>query len=135
MIAQLGTPDMRLPILYAMAYPKRLPTGGAPLDLFSMSGLAFEQPDETRFPSLKLGRECLRAGGGACCVFNAANEVAVDAFLREEIAFGAIFDTVAETLSRVGDTPAGTLDAVFETDGLARRTAQNILANWKGAKL
>ncbi len=127
-IAQMGTPDMRLPILYAMAYPRRLPTGGAKLDLTGLSQLTFEKPDEVRFPSLRLGRECLRAGGSACCVLNGANEVAVEAFLAGQIAFGAIFDVVEETLSKVGGMSAGSLEAVFMADEAARRTARSLLA-------
>ncbi len=127
-IAQLGTPDMRLPILYAMAYPRRLPTGGSKLDLTSMNQLTFEKPDETRFPSLRLGRECLRAGGGACCILNGANEVAVEAFLAGRIAFGAIFDVVEETLLKVGSMSAGSLEEVYQANEAARRTAFSLLA-------
>ncbi len=127
-IAQLGTPDMRLPILYAMAYPRRLPTGGSKLDLTSMNQLTFEKPDETRFPSLRLGRECLRAGGGACCILNGANEVAVEAFLAGRIAFGAIFDVVEETLLKVGSMSAGSLEEVYQADEAARHTACSLLA-------
>ena len=128
-IAQLGTPDMRLPILYAMAYPARLSTGGAKLDLTELTQLTFEKPDEARFPSLRLGRECLKAGGGACCVLNGANEVAVEAFLNGRITFGAIFDLVEETLMRVGSMPANTLEAVYQADEAARRTARGLLSH------
>ena len=132
-IAQLGTPDMRLPILYAMAYPRRLSIGGAPLDLFALSQLTFERPDEDRFPSLRLARECLKAGGHACCVMNAANEAAVNAFLNGEIPFGAIFRIVEETLQKAGSGPADTLTAVFEADQAARRTANAMISRMKGA--
>lgn len=132
-IGQMGTPDMRLPILYAMAYPQRLPTGGAPLDLFQASQLTFEQPDDTRFPSLSMAGECLRAGGAACCILNAANEVAVEAFLDGRIPFGGIFDLVAQTLDRMGPGDAGTLEAVFQADQDARRVARNVLNCLKGA--
>jgi 1-deoxy-D-xylulose-5-phosphate reductoisomerase len=127
-IAQMGTPDMRLPILYAMSYPQRLPTGGAKLDLTQISQLTFEKPDEVRFPSLRLGRECLQAGGSACCVLNGANEVAVEAFLEGRIAFGAIFDVVEETLTRVDSTNADSLEAVFMADGAARKAARSLLS-------
>ncbi len=131
LIAQLGTPDMRLPILYAMSYPDRLPTGGEPLDLFTQNTLTFEKPDETRFPSLRLARECMRAGGAAGCVLNAANEVAVGELLhptgREPMTIGRIFDTVEETLSRVGHLPARTLADVLEADRRARETAREAL--------
>ncbi len=128
-IAQLGTPDMRLPILYAMAYPQRLPAGGAKLDLTQLSQLTFEKPDEARFPSLRLGRECLKAGGGACCVLNGANEVAVEAFLGGQITFGAIFKVVEETLDKVGAMPADSLEAVYRADEAARRTARSLLSH------
>jgi len=134
-IAQLGTPDMRIPILYAMTYPSRLPTGGTALDLTTLTQLTFEKPDEMRFPSLRLGRECLKAGGSACCVLNGANEVAVEAFLAGQIAFGDIFNLVEETLSRVGNSSAASLNAVYQADEVARRTALNILSHWKGETL
>ena len=131
LIAQLGTPDMRLPILYAMSYPKRLPTGGKRLDLFALGGLTFENPDEERFPSVRLARECLRAGGAAGCVLNAANEVAVGELLQsggeEPMRIGRIFDTVEETLQRVGHLPAGSLEQVMEADRRARETARQVL--------
>lgn len=131
LLAQLGTPDMRLPILYAMSYPKRLPTGGKPLDLFALQGLTFERPDEERFPSLRMSRECMRAGGAAGCVLNAANEVAVGRFLQiprqEEIPLGRIFDTVEDVLGRLGHLPAGNLEEVLEADRLAREAARAFL--------
>jgi 1-deoxy-D-xylulose-5-phosphate reductoisomerase len=134
-IAQMGMPDMRLPILYAMAYPRRLPTGGGAPDLFAISRLTFEKPDEARFPSLRLARESLQAGGGACCVMNGANEVAVGAFLEGRIAFGAIFELVEETLNQVGSLSIPTLEAVYQADNAARRKAHELLSNWKGVTL
>lgn len=131
LIAQLGTPDMRLPILYAMSYPERLPTGGERLNLFALNGLTFERPDESRFPSIRLARECLRAGGAAGCVLNAANEVAVAELLhptrKEPMRIGRIFDIVEETLARVGHLPAGSLEEVLAADSLARETAAQLL--------
>ncbi len=132
-IAQMGTPDMRIPILYAMAYPRRLPTGGASLDLSALNQLTFERPDEERFPSLRLARECLKADGCAPCVMNAANEAAVSAFLKGEIPFGAIFSIVEETLQKTGSGPADTLAAVFEADQAARRAADTLISRLKGA--
>ena len=130
-IAQLGTPDMRLPILYAMAYPDRLPTGGEPLDFFTLNGLTFERPDPVCFPSLRLAAECLAAGGAACCVLNAANEVAVQRFLQLEsgnpMTVGRIYAVVEETLQRVGNLPADTFSQVLEADRLARETATRLL--------
>lgn len=127
LLTQLGTPDMRLPILYAMSYPDRLPTGGKPLDLFSLRGLTFERPDEERFPSLRMARECLNAGGAAGCVLNAANEVAVERLLQSDkgnpMRVGRIFEVVEETLSRAGHLPAGSLEEVLEADRRARQIA------------
>ncbi len=130
-LAQLGAPDMKVPILYAMAYPERLPTGGKTLDLFTSGALTFEKPDEERFPSLRLAAECLDAGGAAACVMNAANEVAVARFLQADqkdcVNVGRIYDVVEETLQRVGWLPAGTLDDVLEADRRARETARALL--------
>ena len=131
LIAQLGTPDMKLPILYAMSYPERLPTGGERLDLFKLQGLTFEQPDEVRFPSIRLSRECMAAGGAAGCVLNAANEVAVGKLLSSPdqamMPVGKIFDTVEETLQSVGLLSAYTLEDVLEADRRAREVAASLL--------
>jgi 1-deoxy-D-xylulose-5-phosphate reductoisomerase len=130
-IAQLGTPDMRLPILYAMAYPDRLPTGGEPLDFFALKELTFERPDPARFPSLRLAGECLAAGGATCCVMNAANEVAVNRFLQEgegnPLTVGRIYAVVEETLQRTGRLAADTLEDVMEADRRAREVAASLL--------
>jgi 1-deoxy-D-xylulose-5-phosphate reductoisomerase len=130
-LAQMGTPDMRLPILYAMGYPDRLSTGGAPLDPLALRELTFEPPDPERFPSLRLAGEALAAGGAACCVLNAANEVAVQRFLSGEgerrIPVGRIFTVVEETLERAGRLPADTLEQVLEADRRAREIAEALL--------
>lgn len=123
LLAQMGIPDMRLPILYAMSYPERLATGAPRLDLTQGGGLTFEAPDEARFPGLGLAYDALRAGGGACAVLNAANEVAVSAFLSGAIPFGRVAWTVAETLARAGTCPAGTIEDIAEADAGARRVA------------
>ncbi|MBR4067128.1 MAG: 1-deoxy-D-xylulose-5-phosphate reductoisomerase [Clostridia bacterium] len=130
LLAQLGTPDMRLPILYAMSYPERLPTGGEELDLFKLAALTFEEPDPVRFPSLRLARECMAAGGAACCMLNAANEEAVFRMLGdggETMPVGRIFDVVEETLQRMGNRPADTEEQVFAADEEARRVARSLL--------
>lgn len=131
LLAQLGTADMRLPILYAMAYPDRLPTGGEPLDLFQVGSLTFERPDIQRFPSLRMARQALAAGGAAGCVLNAANEVAVERLLHSDggdpMTVGRIFDVVEETLDRVGHLPADSLEAVLEADARARAVARELL--------
>lgn len=131
-IAQLGVPDMRVPIQYAMAYPRRLTTGCKPLDLFALRQLTFEPGDTKRFPALRLAGECLRAGGAACTILNGANEEAVAAFLREEITFGAITTLVEEALNSLDDLPANTLEDIFEADRLARTEVKKQLAQGKG---
>ena len=132
-IGQMGTPDMRLPILYAMSYPERLPTGGAALDLFALGTLTFEKGDPERFPALRLAGECLRAGGAACAVLNGANEAAVAAFLREEIPFGAIARLVEGALEALPGLPATTLEEIFAADHAARRAVDAQLRRMKGA--
>jgi len=127
-IAQLGVPDMALPILYAMAYPERLSTGSQPLDLTALNSLTFEPGDPGRFPALRLGAQCIQAGGTACTVLNGANEEAVAAFLREEISFGAISRAVEETLLRLPVEPVRQLSDVFAADEAARRMVRQVLA-------
>ena len=126
-IAQLGVPDMRLPIQYAMTYPERIPTGARALDLFALGQLTFEPGDPVRFPALRLAGECLRDGGAACTVLNGANEEAVGAFLREEIAFGDITRLVEDALEHLGGLPANTLEDVFAADRAARIRVQEAL--------
>ena len=130
-LAQLGVPDMRVPIAYAMTYPRRIPTGSKPLDLFSIGTLTFEPGDPVRFPALRLAGECLNAGGAACTILNGANEMAVAAFLRDEIAFGAISRIVEGTLEVCGAMPADTLADIFHADLEARRVAKEIAEKLK----
>ncbi|HIT70033.1 MAG TPA: 1-deoxy-D-xylulose-5-phosphate reductoisomerase [Candidatus Aphodomonas merdavium] len=131
LLAQLGVADMRLPILYAMAYPDRLTTGAPRLDLSRCGPLSFEAPDKERFPGLFLAYDALRAGGACCAVLNAANEVAVDAFLAGRLPFGAIYRTVRDTLEKLGAPDASSLQAVTAADALARRTAREILPRYE----
>lgn len=130
-LAQLGVPDMRVPIAYAMTYPRRIPTGSKPLDLFSIGTLTFEPGDPVRFPALRLAGECLNAGGAACTILNGANEMAVAAFLRDEIPFGAISRIVEGTLEACGAMPADTLADIFHADLEARRVAKEIAEKLK----
>lgn len=130
-LAQLGVPDMRVPIAYAMTYPRRIPTGSKPLDLFSIGTLTFEPGDPVRFPALRLAGECLNAGGAACTILNGANEMAVAAFLRDEIPFGAISRIVEGTLEACGAMPADTLEDIFQADQEARRVAKEIAEKLK----
>ena len=127
-MAQLGTPDMRIPILYAMAYPERLSTGGTRLDFSALADLRFEKPDFLRFPGLRLGYDALRAGGTMTAILNGANEVAVAAFLEDRIRFGGISRLVEDTMLRVAPEMHPNLDAVFEADRKARDIAQELLS-------
>ncbi|MBQ9252428.1 MAG: 1-deoxy-D-xylulose-5-phosphate reductoisomerase [Clostridia bacterium] len=123
-LAQLGVPDMRVPIGYAMAYPRRETTGVKGPDLFQLGKLTFEQPDEEKFPSLRLAKEALAAGGAACTVLNGANEEAVAAFLRGEIAFGEIYTRVETALEQLSGLPAGNFEEIFEADRRAREVGK-----------
>ena len=120
-LAQLGEPDMRVPIGYAMAYPERIETGVLAPDLFALGSLTFEKPDEEKFPALRLARACLRTGGAACTVFNGANEAAVAAFLRGEIPFGGIARRVETALEKLDGLPADCIEDIWEADRLARQ--------------
>lgn len=126
-LAQLGNPDMRTPIAHAMAYPERVDAGVRPLDLFSVARLDFERPDLERFPCLGLAYRVLREGGIAPAVLNAANEVAVSAFLEGRLGFDRIAALIEDTLDAIPNAPAGSLEAVFAADGLARRTAGELI--------
>ncbi len=123
-LAQLGTPDMRTPISYALGWPARISTPSARLDLSEIAELTFERPDLERFPALRLAREALQAGGAAPTILNASNEVAVAGFLREEIGFLNIPAIVEETLDRVSDSEIGTVEDFWSVDRKARRAAQ-----------
>ncbi len=127
-LAHLGYPDMRVPISYALTYPERAPTPVPPLDLASGLTLEFTAPDEEAFPCLRLAREAGLAGGSAPCVLNAANEVAVAAFLAGELPFPGIADVVARTLASAESGPARDLADLVEIDASARRTAGRLLA-------
>ena len=132
MLAQLSSPDMRTPIALSLAWPRRMPTPTKRMDLVELGQLTFERPDETRFPALRVAREALRQGGMAPAVLNAANEIAVDAFLAGRLGFLQIAQLVAETLetaSARGLTgKAPDLAAVLATDAAARQLAREVLA-------
>jgi 1-deoxy-D-xylulose-5-phosphate reductoisomerase len=122
-MAQLGSPDMRIPIAHTLAWPGRIATPSPRLDLAMVARLDFSEPDLIRFPSLRLAREALLAGGGAPAILNAANEIAVEAFLHRKIGFLDIAGTVAQVLDMLGTPPADTLDEVIALDQAARRAA------------
>jgi 1-deoxy-D-xylulose-5-phosphate reductoisomerase len=123
MIAQLSNPDMRVPIAHALAYPERIASGAQPLDLASIRHLSFEKPDLARFPCLSLAYAALRTGGTAPAVLNAANEVAVEAFLAGRLPFTGIPGVIADTLDSVPARAADDLGAVMAADAHARRAA------------
>jgi 1-deoxy-D-xylulose-5-phosphate reductoisomerase len=126
-LAQLGTPDMRIPIAHALAWPERLATNAPRLDLAAVAKLEFAEPDIARFPALRLARDALRAGGGAPTILSAANEVAVEAFLQRRIGFLDIARTVETVLDRLGARPAETLDDVLALDQAGRREAEQVV--------
>jgi len=123
MIAQLSNPDMRVPIAHALGFPDRIESGAKSLDLATLKGLTFERPDEARFPCLPLAYAALRAGGTAAAVLNAANEIAVEAFLAKRLAFNAIARVIADTLAALPARPASDLEEVLAADEQARRFA------------
>ncbi|MGH9415360.1 MAG: 1-deoxy-D-xylulose-5-phosphate reductoisomerase [Terriglobales bacterium] len=126
-VAQLGTTDMRTPIQYALTYPQRLPTSRTRLKLEEVKTLEFEPPDPVRFPCLDLARQAWRAGGGAGCVLNAADEVAVSAFASGRISFDRITAVIAETLERVGAPPIPDMESALALGEVARREAEAVL--------
>jgi 1-deoxy-D-xylulose-5-phosphate reductoisomerase len=128
-LAQMGNPDMRTPIAYGLGWPERLVSGVAPLDLIATGRLDFEAPDEGRFPCLRLAREAVQAGGTAMAVCNAANEVAVAAFLDERIRFTAIPAVIEQTLERMPVLEPISLAVVESADTEARRIAAEQVAS------
>ena len=127
MLAQMGPPDMRVPIAYALGFPERLESGVEPLDLTRCPALTFQAPDTQRFPLLALAYKSLEMGGTAPAALNAANEVAVAAFLREEIAFPVLSQVVERVLEGWDSVSVDSLDIVKEADREARRRAREVI--------
>ena len=127
-IAQLGTADMKTPISYALAWPGRLDWRPEPLDLAALGTLTFHEVDSTRYPCFALARQALESGGGMPTILNAANEVAVDAFLKTQISFMDIADIVAHSLEKTTEIPIDSLEAVMRLDRMARQTAEDACA-------
>ena len=119
-IAQLGVPDMGLPIQLALTYPERCPSMFGHLDFYRLRDLTFEAPDYEKTPCLRLAMDCARRGGAAACVMSAANEVAVHKFLRHELGYNRIYDAAAGAVEKLGARPAPDLDAVLAADEAAR---------------
>lgn len=128
-LAHLGNPDMRVPISHALAWPRRMESGVSALDLLKVARLDFEPPDEERFPCLRLARQAATAGGSAPVILNAANEVAVQAFLTGRTAFTQIAAIIDGTLNSLAEVPVVTLEQVLDADATARREA----SKWVGA--
>jgi 1-deoxy-D-xylulose-5-phosphate reductoisomerase len=128
-LAQLGQPDMRTPIAHALAWPERIESGVSSLDLFQIGRLDFEHPDPVRFPCLRLAYEAIKSGGTASAVLNAANEVAVEAFLNERLRFTAIAEVVEETLQLQSIEQVEGLESLLEADHRARVVAEQAVQN------
>lgn len=127
--AQLGVPDMRLPIQYAFSYPKREPLSGERLDFMKCNTLTFEAPDTRRFRNLALAYEALHRGGNMPCIVNAANEVVVASFLKDQISFLGMSDVIEKTMERVTFIQMPTYEDYVETDALTRRVAAEMVIN------
>jgi 1-deoxy-D-xylulose-5-phosphate reductoisomerase len=133
LLAQLGAPDMRTPIAHALAWPERVASGVQSLDLSLVGRLDFEPPDHARFPSLGLARAAARAGGTAPAILNAANEVAVRAFLEERLNFTGICTVIDKVLQRLDARPVRALGDVLDADAAARRLASTLIETAHGA--
>lgn len=127
-LAQMGNPDMRIPIAHALAWPGRFDSGAEPLDLFAVRQLDFETPDFERFPCLRLAYEAVKGGGTEPAILNAANEIAVASFLEGRIRFPAIPATIAHCMEAVPAGAADSIEAVLEADRQARAAAHDFIA-------
>lgn len=126
-LAQLGNPDMRTPIAHALAFPERMTSGVARLNLLEIAKLEFDPMDFARFPCLRLAYEAMQAGGTTTAILNAANEIAVEAFLAGKLRFTAIAELIEQTLSRLNGRAASTLEIILEDDARARHLAEELL--------
>ena len=130
-LAQMGNPDMCTPIAHALAWPKRLQTHVPALDLFETTQLNFQSPDLIKFPALNLARQAMRAGGLAPAILNAANEIAVAAFLQQHIRFTDIPQVVEHTLQRVQNAKAENIDIILQADMIARQVAEQYIVDMR----
>lgn len=131
-LAQMGNPDMCTPIAHALAWPERLQTSVPALDLFEYSQLNFQAPDTQKFPALNLARQAMRAGGLAPTILNAANEIAVEAFLKERIGFTHIPQVVEHTLQDLENAAAESIECILDKDKVARSVAQQYISSIGG---
>jgi 1-deoxy-D-xylulose-5-phosphate reductoisomerase len=129
MLAQLGSPDMRIPIAYTLGWPRRIPTPATPLDLAEIARLTFESPDDKRFPAINLCRQALKAGDGAPTILSAANEIAVQGFMAGRIGFLDIVRIVERTLEKVPLCVISGLNDVYAIDVAAREVAAALIDN------
>ncbi len=130
-LAQLGNPDMRTPIAYGMSWPDRITAGVEPLDLFDIAKLEFERPDEQRFSCLRLAREAMQQGGTSSAILNAANEIAVEAFLNKQMGFTDIARLIEQVLEQVQHHEADSLEIILKDDALARDRARELATSMK----
>ena len=128
-LAQMGNPDMCTPIAHALAWPQRIQTHVPPLDLFVNHQLDFQAPDTTRFPALSLARQAMQEGGLAATILNAANEIAVAAFLQQKIRFTDIATVVEHTLNQIQNSAAESIELILQADQNARTVAQHFVLN------
>jgi 1-deoxy-D-xylulose-5-phosphate reductoisomerase len=133
-LAQLGNPDMRTPIAYALGYPERIEAGVQSLNLIEIATLQFEKPDTHRFPCLQLAYDALELGGTASTILNAANEIAVSAFLKKEIHFLDIPHLISDALTAIAAETVHSLDQLVEVDMKAREYAKSWLSKQSVAK-
>jgi len=127
-LAQMGNPDMRTPIAYALAWPERFESGVAPLNIFEVGHMDFEQPDLQRFPCLRLAYQAIKAGGIMPTVLNAANEIAVEAFLAEQVRFSDIAKIIEQSMTHFTPDNADSLDLVLQADQQARAVATTVIS-------
>jgi 1-deoxy-D-xylulose-5-phosphate reductoisomerase len=130
-LAQMGCPDMRIPIAHALAYPERFESGATPLDIFAVKHMDFEPADLARFPCLRLAYEAIQTGGTMPTVLNAANEIAVEAFLNEQIRFTDIPVVIEKTMLAIPMQPADSLETILAMDKQARTVANQIIQGLK----
>lgn len=132
LLAQMGAPDMRTPVAYALGWPERIKTPGARLNLPALSNMIFEEPDTKKFPFLPMAYEVLKAGPAFCVAMNAANEVAVQAFLDRNIGYMDIYGTVRRVLDSSDDPVLDTIDAILDFDAVVRQRASSYITNISG---
>jgi len=127
-ISQMGVPDMRVPIQYAFTYPKRVKSDFKSVDFFQLSNLTFEKPDLNVFKNLTYAYESIEKGGNMPCILNAANEIAVEAFLNDKISYLAMFDILEQTMQNATFVVSPSLDDYFESDFEARKIAVELIS-------